>query len=158
MLAKANLNEEKKTMQKKEERHYTANTLEKVAACHDFICTNPVCGEGIKALAGRFSISSSLLRSCFKDEYGISLGRFLKEKRLEAAAYMLETEDNLTICQIAHESGYMNHSRFSYAFFSKYGIKPADYRKKHHWQQKSALSAMRANRSSDRSPMSETRT
>lgn len=45
---------------------------------------------------------------------------------------MLETEDNLTICQIARESGYLNHSRFSYAFFSKYGIKPADYRKKHH--------------------------
>lgn len=131
MLALANLNEKKKTMQEIKVRHYTANTLEKVAACHDFICTTPVSGEGIKALAVRFSISSSLLRSCFKDEYGISLGRFLKEKRLEAAASMLETEDNLTICQIAHESGYMNHSRFSYAFFSKYGMKPADYRKKH---------------------------
>ena len=58
MLAMANLNKKKKTMQEIKVRHYTANTLEKVAACHDFICTNPVCGEGIKALAGRFSISS----------------------------------------------------------------------------------------------------
>ena len=79
-------------------------------------------------LAKRFHLSLTAMKSCFKGVYGQSMGRYLREYRLQAGAERLaETEER--IIHIAASLGYKNASKFSAAFAARYGMSPGEYRK-----------------------------
>lgn len=108
--------------------HWSPIALRRVHECFEYIEANPATREGIKELSRRFALSSTLLRSCFKSEYKVTLGSFLRKKRLTYAGQLLLSRPSLSIAQVAEKAGYANHSRFSSAFRSLYGLSPSEYR------------------------------
>lgn len=81
----------------------------------------------IEQLAEHFHVSAAHIKNTFKGVYGVSVGSFIRTRKMESAAYMLEYTDK-TILEIAGEHGYDNGSKFANAFRSVKGINPAEYR------------------------------
>ena len=79
-------------------------------------------------LAGRFRISLTGMKLCFKGVYGQSIGKYLRQYRMQAGAEQLRNTD-LKIIEIAASLGYENSSKFSEAFSACYGMTPRAYRK-----------------------------
>jgi two-component system response regulator YesN len=75
-------------------------------------------------------MSESNLRLKFRKENGISLGRFLRQNKLEIAKYRLEYTHQ-TVGEIARICGYDSQVSFSRFFKSKTGLSPLRWRKEH---------------------------
>jgi AraC-like DNA-binding protein len=65
----------------------------------------------------------------FNEYYHTTPGKWLTQKRLAYAKYLLDTGEK-NVSEIADESGFENISHFSRIFKEKYGLSPAYYRKK----------------------------
>ncbi len=74
-----------------------------------------------------FHASVTNIKSSFKAVYGVSFYAYLKARKMESAAYMLEYTDK-TILEIAGEHGYDNAGKFASAFRSVKGMAPGEYR------------------------------
>lgn len=83
----------------------------------------------LEQAASIFHVSPSSIKSSFKSVYGVSFYAFLKARKMESAAYMLEYT-NKTILEIAGEHGYDNAGKFASAFRSVKGMTPGEYRQK----------------------------
>lgn len=75
-----------------------------------------------------FHVAESSMKRCFTSIAGNSIGTFMKIKRMEAAAELLVSEPQLSICEVAEVAGYENQSKFSAAFKSIMGVTPFAYR------------------------------
>lgn len=65
----------------------------------------------------------------FHEYYHTTPGKWLTQKRLEYAKYLLDTSKK-NVSEIADESGFENLTHFSRIFKEKYGLSPIYYRKK----------------------------
>ena len=84
----------------------------------------------LKSLADVAGISESHLRTLFRRHMGISIGKFIADKKMCFARNAL-LNSNRSIAGIAAESGFANVYVFS-AFFKRHaGISPLNYRKNH---------------------------
>jgi AraC family transcriptional regulator of arabinose operon len=83
----------------------------------------------VQQLATLVNLSSSRLGHLFKLQMGIDLNHFLANGRLEKAAELLR-QTELSIKEIAGRVGYHHPSSFDRGFQHKFGIPPADFRKK----------------------------
>lgn len=81
----------------------------------------------LKSLAERFNCSSGYLSAQFKKENGVTLTDYLNGKRLEHAKRLL-TRTQLTISEIAQESGFDDINYFSRLFKRSHGMTPREYR------------------------------
>lgn len=81
----------------------------------------------IDALAEKFSVSTSYLKTGFRAVYAISIKRFDREQKMQLAAQLLKSTDR-QVSDIAHQFGYINASKFSSAFQSIMGKNPLEYR------------------------------
>ncbi len=81
----------------------------------------------LEQTASLFHVSASSIKSSFKSVYGVPFYAFLKTRKMESAAYMLEYTDK-TILEIAGEHGYDNAGKFASAFRSVKGMSPGEYR------------------------------
>lgn len=88
-----------------EKNIYTSLTLEEIS----FLC----------------NMSLSTFKRHFINEYNVSPGRWLRDKRLLRAKEVLE-EGNLKSSDIYFDLGYNNLSNFSVAFKNKFGVNPKD--------------------------------
>jgi len=88
-----------------EKNTYTSLTLEEIS----FLC----------------NMSLSTFKRHFINEYNISPGKWLRDKRLSKAKELLE-EGSLKSSDIYLELGYNNLSNFSTAFKNKFGVNPKD--------------------------------
>ncbi len=82
----------------------------------------------IKQAAALCNFSESHFMKLFKELTGMSFTTYLVNYRLELSAKQL-IETNHKIIDIATDCGFNNHSYFTRAFFKKYGLTPAKYRK-----------------------------
>lgn len=82
----------------------------------------------VESLADEYGISRTALKSCFKGIYGIPIGEFMKDYRMQAAAELLK-ETNRSVLSISEHVGYKNQSRFAAAFKCVMGKSPLQYRK-----------------------------
>ncbi len=82
----------------------------------------------IKDICRALDCSKSSLLSLFKREYGITVGDYITSCRITKAKSLLEDEE-ISINDIAHETGFYDQSYFSKVFSSTVGITPSDYRK-----------------------------
>lgn len=80
---------------------------------------------GIKDLAGKFNASESKLKKGFKYYNGVSIYKFVQEKRLEKA-HLLLTETEKPVSTIAQECGFVSAAHFSRTFKKKFGYRPTD--------------------------------
>jgi AraC-like DNA-binding protein len=81
----------------------------------------------VEELAGRFDISTTALKSCFKAIFGSSVYSFLRSARMNRAATLLRTTD-MSVAQVAGEVGYNNPSKFAAAFQNEMKMLPLEYR------------------------------
>ena len=82
----------------------------------------------LSALSARFKMGESTLKKHFLQLYGVPPYAYLKRKRMERAAFLLETTD-LPIGEIAAVVGYQNASKFSTSFGEIYTCTPSNYKK-----------------------------
>ena len=75
-------------------------------------------------LAALVNLSASRFRHLFKEETGVSLGSYVRERRLVRAEFLLRTTF-LTIKEVMSEAGMSSVSHFK----RRYGVTPTAYRK-----------------------------
>lgn len=81
-------------------------------------------GLSLEEIAFLCNMSLSTFKRHFYKEYGVSPGKWLREKRLIRAKELLQ-EGKVKASDIYLELGYNNLSNFSSAFKSKFGINPS---------------------------------
>jgi len=83
----------------------------------------------LAGLAEIFHFSPQYLAKKFKEEYGTTIMNYLVQRRIEKACSLLEHTE-LSIQEIASESGFEELNYFSKVFKKHTGITPSGYRKK----------------------------
>jgi AraC-like DNA-binding protein len=75
------------------------------------------------------SRSLSTFKRDFNDNFGLSPGKWLRQKRLELAKYLLRHTDK-SVTEAAFESGFAKHSHFTRAFRETFQMTPQECSKK----------------------------
>ncbi len=83
----------------------------------------------IEQLANEYCITKTMLKTCFKDIYGLAPYEFLKQRRMEYAASLIKKE-MYKINEVGVMVGYQNASKFTYAFKDVMGVTPSEYSKR----------------------------
>ena len=78
-------------------------------------------------LAGKFGVSESYLRRCFRTVYGKTPRRYLTEVRMRQAATLLRTTTR-PVERVAQDVGYPNVVWFTKSFKRAYGVSPTEFR------------------------------
>ena len=81
----------------------------------------------IEELSSHFHVSGTYIKNTFKAVYGVSVYSYIRARKMESAAYMLEHTEK-SILEIAGEHGYDNGSKFANAFRAIKGMTPSEYR------------------------------
>ena len=89
--------------------------------------------------ASRLYVSESHLSRAFKQETGINFMQYVMKMRLEHAVEELKQTD-LSILQIANDSGFSSLAMFNKAFKEHFGETPSEYRGKYKKQELGNLS------------------
>jgi AraC family transcriptional regulator of arabinose operon len=79
-------------------------------------------------LAALVNLSYSRFRHLFKEETGLTINQYLRERRLERAELLLRTTF-LSIKEVMTEGGLSSTSHFVQYFKERYGKTPSGYRK-----------------------------
>lgn len=78
-------------------------------------------------LAERVFVTPSRLRQLFREETGLPIARYVREKRLDAAAAFL-THTYMRISAIAYAAGFGSPAAFDRAFRRRFRMAPKEYR------------------------------
>lgn len=111
-----------------EKKYYSKGDMDKVKAIHQLITGNLQEKFTIKDLAEEYCISSTQLKNCFKEVYGMPFYSYIKHYKMHKAVHYLEDSD-LSINDIAGQLGYNNSSKFISAFKSILNCTPNRYKK-----------------------------
>ncbi|KHD25745.1 AraC family transcriptional regulator [Vibrio caribbeanicus] len=97
---------------------------ERIKRILHFIETHLEAPMSLDVLAARFSMSTSNLQRVFKDELGITVKSYIRQRRLHVAKTGLE-RGVLTVTEAAYEAGYNHPANFTNAFKKEFGVPPA---------------------------------
>ncbi len=75
-----------------------------------------------------FNCSRTTLMNTFKKKFGITVGNYITQKRIEAAIEVLTTTD-IMIKSVAIECGFSDQNYFSKIFCNSTGLTPTEYRR-----------------------------
>lgn len=75
----------------------------------------------------KFNFSKNHIINVFKKEYGITPVKYINNKKISRAKYLLEVTSN-TVESVALESGFNDYSHFYKLFCKEVGASPAQYR------------------------------
>ena len=81
-----------------------------------------------REMAERFGISESSFKFYVKGILGESYLAYFRRKRMEQAAYLLETT-RWKVIEIANAVGYENQGKFAKVFAEVYGVSPLEFRR-----------------------------
>mgnify|MGYP003291328279 CR=1 FL=1 len=104
-------------------------TSEPVMQALKYIAENPAASLTAENIADALFVSPAKLRKAFSAEIGIPLGQYITDRVLIKAEESLRTS-NLTIKEISEALGFCDRYYFSRCFAKKFGLPPAEYRKK----------------------------
>lgn len=93
------------------------------------ITENPKANFTIEALARQNCISSTTLKTYYKEIYGIPIAAYIRANRMRHACTLL-SQPQINISDVAREVGYNSPSKFAAAFKKFMKISPMEYRKK----------------------------
>lgn len=79
----------------------------------------------IDDLAKQFFVSNSTISHLFKQKMGVSLYRYITQRRLIAAKILIS--EKVPMEEIAHRVGFVDYSTFYRAFKQEYGISPRQF-------------------------------
>lgn len=98
-----------------------------LAIALDEIEANPSGELRLAALARSSRISTGHLARAFRSAFGVSVGTYVRRRRLARAEAMLRGYE-LSLAEIAAAVGFYDQAHFSNAFRAQYGATPAKYR------------------------------
>lgn len=102
-----------------------------VTQCVDYIYTHIKERITIQALADYTGLSTSYLSRVFKENLGISISDYIREKKIELAIHLLKFSDKPVI-DIANYLSFSSQSHFIVAFENYTGLTPKKYRDKYY--------------------------
>lgn len=111
-----------------EQPYFYKAQVEKVKALQAFLMAHPDRNDTQEALSRRFDISLTAMKQCFRSVYGLSIGAWLTQYRMNRAAVWLRQERGTSVAEIAGRVGYDSPSKFAAAFRRTMGMSPMDYR------------------------------
>jgi AraC family transcriptional regulator len=79
-------------------------------------------------LAGISGVHRTHLVRNFRRHYGVSIGEYLRRRRVDAACAML-TKPGVSLTEIALATGFANHAHFATVFKRITGFTPSDFRR-----------------------------
>ena len=82
----------------------------------------------LDSIADTFYVSKYYIAHVFKENYGISIHRYITKKRLQLVCNALLNDENIT--DIFHQYGFKDYSSFYKAFKKEYGYSPKEYKEK----------------------------
>ncbi len=83
----------------------------------------------VNLLCEIFGCSRTTLMNTFRERFGITLGHYMTQYRLEKAEKMLVIGEK-SIKSVAAECGFSDQNYFTKVFRQNYGLTPSEYRKK----------------------------
>lgn len=95
----------------------------------DYIALHQTGELSLDVIAKELNYSKFYMGRAFAQTTGMTVHKYIKERRLEAAAGQLEGTGRPVI-EIALDAGYGSHQAFTQAFHRRYQCSPQDYRKK----------------------------
>ena len=117
--------------QKEEKPYFYKSQVEKIKAIQELLTKDLTKHYTIEELAGRFELSQTSLKNCFKAVYGSPINRFMQTYRMNAATTLLLREKNKSVAEIAGLLGYDSPSKFTAVFKKMIGVTPLDYKTKY---------------------------
>lgn len=108
-----------------EPKKFSNHTL--IAKIFEFVEKNYKGDCSLSALAAHTGYHYVYLSRCFKEYIGISFGEYVGRYRINEAKRLL-TETNLSVLNIAYESGFNSLRSFNRAFKDELGMTPTEYR------------------------------
>ncbi|MHA7056934.1 AraC family transcriptional regulator [Aquimarina sp. M1] len=103
--------------------------IKKVHDLSGYIIDNISEPLSVSSLASRVGMSPKKLQLGFRVLYSKSVNEYIRQLKLEISRdYIKNTDDSIS--EIVYKIGLKSRSYFSKIFFEKYGILPAEYRKK----------------------------
>lgn len=106
------------------------NTNSKFADIISFISDNALTRISIEDICEKTHISKYHLCRTFKENVGITIGEFIKSKRLSVAKQLLSSTE-LSITHIAYRCCFTDASFFSKTFTKEFGMTPTAFRSKY---------------------------
>jgi len=103
----------------------TDHSVNLIGSVHALQLHHP--GIRLAELAKRLSMSESHLRCLFREETGLSIGRYLRETRLRRAANWIK-EEGLSVKCVSERAGYPDIHTFSRSFSRLFGHPPSTMR------------------------------
>lgn len=93
-----------------------------------YVERNPSYSLSAGELAQKFFISSSRLQKVFREEVGVSLGKYIHRQVISATELKLRNTEE-SIAEISSGFGFCDQFYFSRVFSQYYGVSPREYRK-----------------------------
>lgn len=106
-----------------ENNSYCAENSRLMSALMEYISENLTENLNIKALSEKFFVSSSSITHTFKKEFGISLHKYITQKRLIQAKRLINEGKKLS--GIYADVGFMDYSSFYKAYIRFFGRPPS---------------------------------
>ncbi len=95
----------------------------------DYIALHQTGELSLDVIAKELNYSKFYMGRAFAQTTGMTVHKYIQERRLAAAAGQLERTERPVI-EIAFDAGYGSHQAFTQAFHRRYQCSPQDYRKK----------------------------
>lgn len=114
-----------------EQRSFPAAKEELAKKISAYICDNLSREITVLSLAERFSVSGYSIKTAFRDVYGMTAAEYIRTQRMNKAAVLLSTSD-ITVLEVAAQTGYENGSKFAAVFRKTMGMSPSTYRNSHY--------------------------
>ncbi len=111
-------------------RYYEKNTVLKVKNVKEHLTEELSRRVTIDQLAKEHNITKTMLKTCFKDIYGLPPYKYLKKIRMNHAAVLIK-QGKYSISEVGGLVGYQNASKFSSAFKDVMGVSPREYSKRY---------------------------
>ncbi len=112
-----------------ERPYFYRSQVEKIKAIHDFLLENLSEHFTQEALSRRFGLPLTAMKACFRSAYGVSIGAWLTDCRMNRAAELLLREPGTDIAEIGGRVGYDSASKFAAAFKRAMKLTPSEYRR-----------------------------
>jgi len=113
--------------------HFRQNVSNHVSKCLLYIYEHLYEQITLEKLANMVKLTPSYLSYLFKKETGITVHRFIQERRLETAKNLLKQQE-YSCMDIAAMLCFSSQSHFIKSFKEKYGITPKEYRMRNHYK------------------------
>ena len=113
----------------KEKPYFYKTQVEKTKAIQRFLAEHVEENFTQKELAEQFGIAQTTMKKCFKSVFGMPIGAWRLEHRMNQAAVLLKTNRGISVAEVAGRVGYDSPSKFAIAFRKVMGMSPMEYRR-----------------------------